>query len=325
MQNTKLLNVKNLNLYFKSEDGDISAISDLNFQLTHGETLCFVGESGCGKSLSALSLLRINPSSSYIKSGEINFEGENILSLAEKDMQNIRGKKISMIFQEPMTSLNPVLTIADQVCEPLILHLKLSKSEAYSKCIELFQQVGIADAEKRLFDYPHQLSGGMRQRVMIAMALACNPELLIADEPTTALDVTIQGQIIYLLKEQVKQRGMGLIFITHDLGLVAEIADNVIVMYAGEIVEYASAYDIFSKPLHPYTKGLMKAAPDMLSSRDEKLATIKGTVPPIGTYGNYCRFYDRCEFATPKCKEEKAAFIHLENGRSVRCNLYLSA
>ena len=274
-----LVEVKNLKTYFYTEDGIVPAVDGVDFQIQKGETLGIVGESGCGKSVTSLSLLRLVPNPpGKIVDGEMLFRGESLLKKSEAEMRKIRGNDISMIFQEPMTSLNPVFTIGEQIAEAIELHQGLSKKEAIDKAIEMLNLVGIPAAEKRVNDFPHQMSGGMRQRVMIAMALSCNPSLLIADEPTTALDVTIQAQILELMKGLKERLGTAIMLITHDLGVVAEMAENVLVMYAGKVVEYADVKTIFKEPKHPYTIGLMGSIPRLDQSK-EKLYVIEGTVP----------------------------------------------
>jgi ABC-type dipeptide/oligopeptide/nickel transport system ATPase component len=274
-----LVEVKNLKTYFYTEDGVVPAVDGVDFQIKKGETLGIVGESGCGKSVTSLSLLRLVPNPpGKIVDGEMLFRGENLLKKSESEMRKIRGNDISMIFQEPMTSLNPVFTIGEQIAEAIELHQGLSKKEAIDKTVEMLNLVGIPSAEKRVNDFPHQMSGGMRQRVMIAMALSCNPSLLIADEPTTALDVTIQAQILELMKDLKERLGTAIMLITHDLGVVAEMAENVLVMYAGKVVEYADVRTIFKGPKHPYTIGLMGSIP-RLDQPKEKLYVIEGTVP----------------------------------------------
>lgn len=303
MHTDKLLSVHDLSVRFSTDSGIFTAVSQVSFILPHGQTTCLVGESGCGKSLTAKALLRLVPPTGSIE-GQLLFKGTNLLDLAEEDMRRIRGNALAMIFQEPMTALNPVLRVGDQVAEPLRLHRHVSHREAWQRAEQLFQQVGIASPQTRLKDYPHLMSGGMRQRVMIAMALACEPELLLADEPTTALDVTIQGQILQLLKELTRAKGMGMLLITHDLGVVAQMADTVVVMYAGRIVEEAPVHELFTQPLHPYTTGLMHAAPTRESMLDKRLPTIKGTVPSPENMPAGCPFSPRCPKALPYCSEQ---------------------
>jgi oligopeptide/dipeptide ABC transporter ATP-binding protein len=296
-----LLDVKNLKTYFYTDDGVSKAVDDVSFSLDKGETLGLVGESGCGKSVSALSIMQLIASPpGKIVGGEILFEGKNLLKYTEREMQDVRGNDIGMIFQEPMTSLNPVFTCGDQIEEAVILHQKLSKEEAKEKALEMLRLVGIPAPEQRYGEYPHQLSGGMRQRIMIAMALSCNPSLLIADEPTTALDVTVQAQILELIKKLQTDLGMGVIMITHDLGVIAEISTKVAVMYASKVVEYGMVEEIFYNPKHPYTIGLMNSIPK-LNKNKGRLATIEGSVPPPTNYPVGCHFCTRCTFAVDKC------------------------
>ena len=294
----KLLDIRNLSTYFYTGEGVVKAVDDVSFHIMEGETLAVVGESGCGKSVTSLSVMRLIPwPPGKIVGGEIDFKGKNILSMSDREMQAIRGNEISMIFQEPMTSLNPVYTVGFQISEALELHQKMNSQQAMTKAIEMLRLVGIPLPEKRVHEYPHQLSGGMRQRVMIAMALACNPHLLIADEPTTALDVTIQAQILDLLRKLKEELGMAILLITHDLGVVAEMAQRVVVMYAGKVVEEADVVSIFSTPYHPYTQGLLMSIPK-LTTRDEKLHVIEGVVPNPIHMPQGCRFQPRCPYAT---------------------------
>lgn len=302
----KLLEVKNLKTYFYTDDGVSKAVDDVSFELEKGETLGIVGESGCGKSVTSLSIMRLIASPpGKIAGGEILFKGKDILKISEKEMREIRGNDISMIFQEPMTSLNPVFTCGNQIEEAIILHQKVSKEEAKRKAIEMLKLVGIPAPEQRYGEYPHQLSGGMRQRVMIAIALACNPEILIADEPTTALDVTVQAQILELIKKLQTDLGMGVMIITHDLGVIAEVSDRVCVMYASKVAEYAPVREIFKNPKHPYTIGLLNSIPKSSDKRKAKLATIDGSVPPATHYPKGCHFCTRCFFAIEKCWNEQ--------------------
>ncbi|SHE91908.1 peptide/nickel transport system ATP-binding protein [Thermoanaerobacter uzonensis DSM 18761] len=317
-----LVEFRNLKTYFYTEEGVVKAVNDVSFSIREGETVCVVGESGCGKSVTALSLMRLIQSPpGKIEGGEIIFDGRDILKLSEAEMRRIRGNEIGMIFQEPMTSLNPVLTIGDQLMEPLMVHKLMTKKEAWNKAIELIKQVGIPRAEQIMTSYPHELSGGMRQRIMIAIALSCDPKLLIADEPTTALDVTIQAQILDLLKKIKQERNMALMLITHDLGIVAEMADYVIVMYAGKVIEEAPVKELFKNPKHPYTRGLLKAKP-IIGQRQERLYTIPGQVPnPIGL-GNYCYFSDRCEYAMDICRQKMPQLTADKSGHKAACWLY---
>ena len=298
-----MLQVKNLVTKLYTKKGTIKAVDDLSFQVKKGKILGIVGESGSGKSMMALSIMGlISPDQGSIE-GEILLKGNDIAGLPEQEMRKIRGNKISMIFQEPMTSLNPVLTIGYQIAEALVLHKGLTDTAALEKSIELLHAVGIPEPAKRVKEYPHQLSGGQRQRVMIAIALACEPDILIADEPTTALDVTIQAQILDLLVRLQKEKEMVVIFITHDLGVVAEICDEVAVMYAGKIVEHASVEKLFAHPRHPYTKGLLQSIPTYNPLKKEKLFAIKGKVPSFFDLPKGCSFQDRCDFATDECKK----------------------
>lgn len=314
-----LLEVKNLKTYFYTDDGVAKAVDDVSFSLEKGETLGLVGESGCGKSVSALSIMRLIPDPpGKIAGGEIYFKGKNILDLSEKEMQEIRGNDIGMIFQEPMTSLNPVFTCGDQIEEAVILHQKLSKEEAKKKAIEMLTLVGIPAPEQRYREYPHQLSGGMRQRIMIAMALSCNPELLIADEPTTALDVTVQAQILELINKLQRELGMGVIMITHDLGVIAEVSTKVAVMYASKVAEYGKVDQIFYNPKHPYTIGLLNSIPKLNKAKD-RLLTIEGNVPPPTSYPKGCHFCTRCTFVIDKCWEQEPPVVEVESGHIAAC------
>jgi oligopeptide/dipeptide ABC transporter ATP-binding protein len=299
-----LLSVENLVTAFKTERGTIRAVDDISFSIKKGQTVGLVGESGCGKSVTSLSILRLIQSPpGQIAGGKIVFEGKDILKLDEAGMRGIRGNKISMIFQEPMTSLNPVFTIGNQISEVFRIHQGLSKKEAREKSIEMLRLVKIPAAEKRVDEYPHQLSGGMRQRVMIAMALACRPALLVADEPTTALDVTIQAQILDLMAQLQRELDMAILLITHDLGVVAEVCDFVIVMYAGRIAEQGTVEQLFKEPRHPYTAGLLRSIP-RLGHKTEYLPTIEGTVPSLANLPQGCRFQTRCPHVHDRCKQE---------------------
>lgn len=297
---SKLLEVKNLKTYFYTDDGIAKAVDDVSFDLDRGETLGLVGESGCGKSVSALSIMRLIPDPpGKIVGGEIFFKGKDLAKLSEKEMQQIRGNDIAMIFQEPMTSLNPVFTCGYQIDEAVILHQQVSKEEAKKRSIEMLRLVGIPGPEQRYRDYPHQLSGGLRQRVMIAMALSCNPEILIADEPTTALDVTVQAQILELIRRLQDELGMGMIMITHDLGVIAEVSKRVAVMYASKVAEYAISDEIYYNPKHPYTLGLLSSIPK-LNKGAVRLATIDGNVPAATDYPIGCHFCTRCKYVDSK-------------------------
>ncbi|MGE5561276.1 MAG: ABC transporter ATP-binding protein [Chloroflexota bacterium] len=314
-----LLDVKNLTTSFFTDDGVATAVDDVSFHIDKGETLGMVGESGCGKSVTSLSVLRLIPSPpGKIVSGTITFDGEDILAKSIDDMRTIRGNSISMIFQEPMTSLNPVFTCGDQIAEAVELHQKVGKKEAMDRAIEMLKLVGIPNPERRVREYPHQLSGGMRQRVMIAMALSCNPRLLIADEPTTALDVTIQAQILDLMRRLKRDLGMSILLITHDLGVVAEMAERVVVMYAGKIVEEALVDDLYANPLHPYTVGLLHSIPRLDGDRS-RLHVIDGTVPNLLRLPPGCRFAPRCPQATERCNAAQPPLIQVAPGRQVAC------
>ncbi|MCS6988804.1 MAG: ABC transporter ATP-binding protein [Chloroherpetonaceae bacterium] len=315
----KLLEIKDLKTYFKTDDGVAKAVDGVSYSIDKNETLGLVGESGCGKSVTALSIMRLIPQPpGFFAGGEILFDGKDLLKLSEAEMRKIRGNRISMIFQEPMTSLNPVYTCGSQIAEAIELHQGLSKKDARDKAIEMLKLVGIPSPEQRFGEYPHQLSGGMRQRVMIAMALSCNPAFLLADEPTTALDVTVQAQILELIQKLQEELGMGVIMITHDLGVIAEVSDNVAVMYASKIVEYGSVHQIFENPLHPYTQGLMKSIP-RIGSHAERLNVIEGSVPPSTRFPKGCHFCTRCEFADDKCWNEKPDLAEYETGHVAAC------
>lgn len=317
-----LLEIKDLKTYFDTDRGLVKAVEGVTFHINPGETLGVVGESGCGKSVTALSVMRLLPKPiGRIAGGSILFKGEDLTKASEARMRQIRGNKISMIFQEPMTSLNPVLTIGFQIMEPLMLHQGMDSKEAKEKAVELLQLVGIPDPKQRVDEYPHQLSGGQRQRAMIAMALACKPELLIADEPTTALDVTIQAQILDLMNDLQREFNAAIMLITHDLGVVAEMAQRVVVMYAGLIVEEAPVASLFYEPLHPYTQGLLTSIPRIDKDLD-KLHVIPGFVPSPFEFPDGCRFHNRCERAFSRCSREIPPLYSLGDGRMVRCFLY---
>lgn len=311
-----VIEVKNLVTSFKTNEGHFNAVDNVSFKVEEGKTLGIVGESGCGKSVTSLSIMGLIPNPpGKIESGEILFRGQNLLKFSQNEMRKIRGNKIGMIFQEPMTSLNPVFTIGNQIEEAIKLHQKeLNHKQVREKAIDMLKLVGIPGPEKRIDDYPHQLSGGMRQRVMIAIALSCSPDLLIADEPTTALDVTIQAQILDLIKKLQRELNTAMILITHDLGVVAETCDDVAVMYAGKIVEYGSADQIFNKPLHPYTKGLLNSVPHFeTGKRKTRLETIPGIVPSLANLPDGCRFRDRCTYAVEQCKVKHPELEKLEH------------
>ena len=319
--NKCLLEVKNLKTYFYTKAGVAPAINDISFSIDKGKTLGVVGESGCGKSMTALSIMQLVPNPpGKIIGGEVLFENRDLLKLNESEMRKIRGQEISMIFQEPMTSLNPVSTIGNQIMEALLMHKSITKNEARDIAVNALDLVKIPDPQKRMNEYPHQLSGGMRQRAMIAMALCCNPKLLIADEPTTALDVTIQAQILHLIRDLKNKIDTSVLFITHDLGVIAQIADNVIVMYAGNIVESASIKEIFKNPLHPYTKGLLKCIPS-INNKSKVLHVIKGMVPSLYALPEGCPFCPRCDEAVKDCETIRPELIN-KDGHSVRCILY---
>lgn len=318
---TDMLKVRNLRTSFQTDEGEVKAVDGVSFTLPKGKTLGIVGESGSGKSITALSILQLLASNGKIKEGEIIFKGENLVGYTEEKMRSIRGNSISMIFQEPMTSLNPVFTVGQQISEALIEHQKMTKKQAMERSVDLLKLVGIPSPEARVKNYPYELSGGMRQRVMIAMALSCDPEMLIADEPTTALDVTIQAQILDLIKELQHRLGMSVMFITHDLGVVAETCDYVAVMYAGQVVEYSDIYSLFAEPKHPYTIGLLNSLPrhDMAQ---EKLEPIKGNVPSIRDMPQGCRFAPRCPAATDLCRERLPELVETNDSNDVRCWIY---
>lgn len=311
-----LLEVQNLKTRFQTDDGSFYAVDDVSFNVKKGQTLGIVGESGCGKSVTSLSVMRLIQKPGTIESGKVLFKGQNLLEKSDDKMREIRGNEMAMIFQEPMTSLNPVFTIGDQIEEAILLHQKnLDKKQARARAVDMLRIVGIPAPEKRFHEYPHQLSGGMRQRVMIAMAISCNPELLIADEPTTALDVTIQAQILDLMRKLQKEFNAGMILITHDLGVVAEMCQDVAVMYAGRIVEFGTVEDIFYRPKHPYTRGLLDSIPHFETGHKlERLKTVKGMVPSLYNLPKGCRFADRCPYAQDDCR---AIYPTLENLRGV--------
>ena len=317
-----LVEFKDVHTYFYTEAGTVKAVNGVSYKIKEGETVCVVGESGCGKSVTALSLMRLiaAPQGEIVK-GNINFDGKDITSLSEEEMMSIRGNDISMIFQEPMTSLNPVFTVGNQIMESIILHQKLDKKQARDKAIEMIKLVGIPRAEAIVDSYPHELSGGMRQRIMIAMALSCNPKLLIADEPTTALDVTIQAQILDLMRDIKQKTQTSIMLITHDLGVVAEMADYVVVMYAGKVIEEGPVNDIFKNPLHPYTRGLLKSKP-VINQETDRLYSIPGQVPnPIGMKDS-CYFHERCEHCMEVCKTQIPTIKYYDEQHKISCFLY---
>jgi peptide/nickel transport system ATP-binding protein len=316
-----LLSVSALRVYFPTPDGIARAVDGVTFTVAAGETVGLVGESGCGKSVTALSLLRLVPPPGRVEAGSgIRFDGQDVLSLAPEPLRELRGNRMAMIFQEPMTALNPVLTVGDQVAEVVRVHTTASRSEAWDRAVKMLAQVGIPDPAARAKQYPHELSGGMRQRVMIAMALILEPSLVIADEPTTALDVTIQAQILELLRDMRDRTGLALLLITHDLGVVAEMASRVIVMYAGEVVEEAPVEALFDTPVHPYTEGLLAAVP-RFGEEQERLRTIRGTVPPSTAWPSGCRFRDRCPYAFERCVIEAPALLQVAPAHRARCHL----
>src|SRR2546423_3015610 len=320
-----LLQLKNLQTYFQTREGLVRAVDDVSFYLDQGELLGLVGESGCGKSMTALTIMRLVAPPGKIVAGEILFDGRDLLKLSNAEMRSVRGNDVAMIFQDPMTSLNPVFTVGEQIAEALRLHRKLARKAARVAAVEAMREVSIPDPELRVNDYPHQLSGGMRQRVMIAMALACDPKVLIADEPTTALDVTIQAQILDLLNNLRRTRDLAVLLITHDLGVVAEVADRVAVMYTGKIVEESTVDELFARPKHPYTEGLLRSVPK-LTGRDvakmERLQTIEGVVPKPTALPPGCHFEPRCPYRMPRCREGEIPLYPTGEAATVRCVLY---
>ncbi len=313
-----LLSIDNLTVHFETPDGPAHAVDSISLNIHAGETLGLVGESGCGKSLTALSILRLLPAAARMSAGKITFKNDNLADFTDARMRHIRGREIAMIFQEPMTSLNPVMPIGFQVAEPLITHQKLPKADAYSQAAEWLEYVRIPAAGKRLNDYPHQLSGGMRQRVMIAMAMVCRPLLLIADEPTTALDVTIQTQILALMRRLKETQQMALLLISHDLSIIAQMANRVAVMYAGQVVEVSPVKQLFDRPLHPYTQGLLRSIP-LPGTVEKRLFEISGTVPRLTDMIRGCKFSARCIQAKKRCYEEKPELLNIGDGPKVRC------
>lgn len=316
-----LLRLDDFSITFQTDDGPLPAVRNVSFSLPHGHITCLVGESGCGKSLTAKAILRLTPDNAHLD-GSILLDGQDLLRLPLRDMRGVRGRRVGMVFQEPMTSLNPVLRVGEQVAEPLRLHLGMHRSQAREEAISLLAEVGIPSPESRYDDYPHQLSGGMRQRVMIAMALACRPDLLLADEPTTALDATIQGQILRLMHARSQERGMAVLLITHDLGVAAQMANTIGVMYAGRLVEYAPARDLFAHPLHPYAQGLLRAAPNARSRELDRLPTIPGSVPSLRSMPGGCPFHPRCDQAMPVCREKTPPTIAVRQQHNVACWLH---
>lgn len=316
-----VIELKDLQTHFQTEEGTVKAVNHVSFSVREGETVCVVGESGCGKSVTALSVMGLIAESGSVVGGDILYEGKSLLRMKEKELRSLRGNDIAMIFQEPMTSLNPVFTVGEQIVETLREHELLSKNEAYKKAIELIRKVGIARADEIVHSYPHELSGGMLQRIMIAVALSCNPKLLIADEPTTALDVTIQAQILDLLRQVKEEFKTSILLITHDLGVVAEMADYVVVMYGGKVIEEAPVLEIFQNPKHPYTKGLLKSKP-VMGKRIDKLYSIPGQVPNLVGLGEFCYFSGRCEYCMEICGKEAPNLNVNDENHKVACWLY---
>ncbi len=319
-----LLEVKHLVTEFPTRKGVVRAVNDVTFGVDSGETVALVGESGSGKSVTSLSIMRLLQEPGHVAGGSITFDGQDLLSLSEQEMESVRGSKIAMVFQEPMTSLDPVYRVGDQIVEAIQQHSDVSKEEAWARAVEALREVGIPSPEERASDYPHEMSGGMRQRVMIAMALSCNPRLLIADEPTTALDVTIQAQILDLIYKLRQEYNMGVLLITHDLGVVAEVADRVVVMYCGQVVEQSPVMKLFEKPLHPYTLGLLNSIPRLDDDSSKRLYTIKGQVPNPLHLPKGCPFSDRCPKCMDICREKMPELKPYapDPERSVRCHLY---
>lgn len=318
---SKLLEINQLQTHFHTDEGAVPSVDGVSFDVDRGETVAVVGESGCGKSVTSLSVLGLVPTPGEIVGGQIHYEGTNLLDLTDREMRAIRGNEIAMIFQEPLTSLNPVLTVGNQIRESILLHQSSNRKQAKRKAVQLLEKVGIPRPENVFYMYPHELSGGMRQRVMIAMAISCRPKLIIADEPTTALDVTIQAQILKLMKSLSAEEGTSFLFITHDLGVVAEMADRVIVMYAGQVVEKASVRELFENPKHPYTRGLLDCTPN-IHQASEQLTSIEGNVPSLLDMPDGCAFHPRCPFAEAKCREQAPYMMTLEDRREVRCWLH---
>lgn len=319
--NNRLLKVENLVTQFSTSNHDVTAVNNISFHVDRGETVCIVGESGCGKSMTALSIMGLLPQNGKISQGKIDFQGDDLATYSEKQLRDIRGKDISMIFQEPMTALNPVFTIGFQLRESFLTHNKMSKTEANDQGIKLLGKVGLPSPKELMNQYPHELSGGMVQRVMIAMALSCSPALLLADEPTTALDVTIQSQILDLIQELKDEFNMGLLLITHDMGVVSGIADRVIIMYAGKVIEEGTVKEIFSTPKHPYTKGLLNSVPDV-NDPDFKLESIPGSLPNIDEKINGCRFHPRCKYAMDICKVKDPTSFSFSQTHKTNCWLH---
>lgn len=322
MSTHSLLHIQHLSTYFDTDEGTVKAVDDISLHVRPGEIVCIVGESGCGKSITALSVMGlIEAPTGRIADGIIDFDGQNLLSLSKNNLRSIRGNDIAMIFQEPMSSLNPVITIGEQMSEPLIIHKKMNKKQAQKRVLELITQVGISRPEQIAKSYPHELSGGMLQRIMIAIAISCDPKLLIADEPTTALDVTIQAQILDMLREFRSQSDMSILLITHDLGVVAEMADYVVVMYSGKIVEEGEVVELFANPRHPYTQGLLRSKP-IINQRQKELYSIPGYVPNPLELQESCYFHERCEHCMDICRTQEPPLRDVENGQKTACWLY---
>lgn len=320
MNSNKLLEVKNLKTYFDTASGTVKSVDGVAFELDYEKTLGIVGESGCGKSVTSSTIMRLLPKNGKIVEGEILFEGNDLTKYTDKEMLGVRGKQISMIFQDSMTSLDPVFTIGSQVMEVIRAHNKLSKEEIRKRAVEVLKQVGIPDAENRLDAYPHEFSGGMRQRVIIAMAIACKPKLIIADEPTTALDVTVQAQVLNLLKDLKTEMKTSVILVTHNLGVVWEMCDDVMVMYAGKTVEYTNVKNLYASPRHPYTWGLLNSIPKVSDDSSEPLVSIPGTPPDLKLTGDSCNFHNRCKYCQSICTEKTPELIEVEKGHFVACH-----
>lgn len=315
-----LLEIQGLETQFKTPDGIVHAVNGVSFNLAEGETLAVVGESGCGKSVTMLSALRLIPQPpGKITAGKAMYQGKDLLAISDDEIRKVRGGQIAMVFQDPMTSLNPVMTIGKQLAEPLMLHLGMNNQQAEDRSVELLEMVGISEARSHLKDYPHQFSGGMRQRVMIAMALSCNPQILIADEPTTALDVTIQAQIVELVKRLRQELGMSIIWITHDLGIVAGLAHRVLVMYGGYIIEAAEVKELFARPSHPYTLGLIGSLPRIIGGEKERLYSIEGMPPVLYSKPNACPFAPRCKYVVDRCWKENPELVEIHEGHKLAC------
>lgn len=319
----KLLEINNLKTTFTTLRGKVTAIDGVSFSVSSGEILGIVGESGCGKSVTSQSIMRLYDEKNLASyEGSVTFEGNDIMSLSEKEMESIRGNDIAMIFQDALSSLDPVFTIGEQISETIMQHQKVNKKQAMKMAVEILKQTGIPAPQERVNAYPHEMSGGMRQRAMIAMALCCKPRLLIADEPTTALDVTIQDQILTLLLDLNKEYNMGVMLITHDLGVVAQVCTRVVIMYLGQVVEEATVDDLFDNPLHPYTQGLINSIPRLDTKKDEPLYIINGTVPSLNAVKSGCRFAGRCQFATDRCRQETIPLVNIDETHKVRCLKY---